>query len=82
MAPNDLVAALEGETGRDLAAERVPVDAVRAEYEAAQDPLAATFAGLALAAALGTEDLTPGIQKYVADPFSARVFLAQQSMAA
>jgi uncharacterized protein YbjT (DUF2867 family) len=81
-APNDLVAALMEGAGRELAVERVPVEALRAEYEAAADPTAATFAGLALAAALGTDDLTPGIRKYVPEPVSARAFLLQQATAA
>jgi uncharacterized protein YbjT (DUF2867 family) len=78
VSPNELVTFLREDTGRAVAVEHVPVEALRAEYEAAPDPLSATFAGLALGAALGTDDLTPGIRKYVPEPVSARSFLRQQ----
>jgi NADH dehydrogenase len=77
-APNDLVAALE-DAGRQVDVEHVPLEALRAEHEAAQDPLGATFSGLSLAAALGTDDLTAAIRTHVPEPLTARSFLIDQA---
>jgi uncharacterized protein YbjT (DUF2867 family) len=78
---NELVVAFQEETGRTLDVERVPVDALEAEYDRAEDPVAHTFAGLSLATARGEEDVTAAIRRYVPQPLPAREFLSRAAAA-
>jgi uncharacterized protein YbjT (DUF2867 family) len=48
--PNDIIATAELTLGRKIAVQRVPVEALREQYENATDPLQRTLAGLSFAA--------------------------------
>ena len=51
--PHEAVAIAERIAGRAIEVQHVPIEALRAQYEAAEDPLQKSFAGLMLALALG-----------------------------
>ena len=75
------VAALTEDRGRntvvELAVEHVPLEALEQQLAAADDPVARTFAALALATARGdAEDRTAELRRWVERPIGLGDFLA------
>ena len=75
VSPNELVREVERRTGRPMAVERVPTEALRAQREQASDPMEHTFATLMMGYAQGDEvDIGPARELQV--PFrSVREFM-------
>jgi uncharacterized protein YbjT (DUF2867 family) len=65
LSPLEVVRRFEAVSRRKFAVERVPEEALRAQYEAASDSMAKTFAGLMLAAANGDAmDMRPVLETF------------------
>lgn len=74
--PLQAVRIVEEMTGRTMAIQHVPVEALRAQYEGAADPLQKSFAGLMLAVAEGDViDMSTTLQLLPVELRSVRAFL-------
>jgi NADH dehydrogenase len=74
---NDIVRLVRETSGRELAVERVPAEAIEQQLHGAEDELGRTFAALMLAAARGDpENRTSELHRWVDRPLELRDFLS------
>jgi uncharacterized protein YbjT (DUF2867 family) len=85
LTPIEVVRRFERIGGRPFRVEHVPQEALRAQYEAATDPLQKTFAGLMLNYSMGDAmQMAPVVEKYglrlaSVDDYASRVMAKSQT---
>jgi uncharacterized protein YbjT (DUF2867 family) len=83
LSPLQVVELAEQVTARKFAVEHVPDQALRAQYDAATDPVQKSFAGLMLFYAAGSTDMTEPLQILPVEPLlSVREYLGGAAAAA